>query len=134
MVCSTVAYRVAATPAARTVSRLVNGSLGPAFRRLDGLQSRGSARLHLPCLAARGGATDPRRSCLLLRFTLRERAALEIRHQLARGGHRGHRHEFIPDEAVRVQRGLVCRRHPTELHHLLSPHPAWRHDLPLALP
>jgi hypothetical protein len=131
---STVAYRVAAAPAARTVSRLVNGSLGPAFRRLDGLQSRGSARMHLPCLAARGGTTDPRRSCLLRRVTLRERAALEIRHQLARGGPRGHRHEFLADAAVRVQRGLVCRRHPTELHHRLIPHPSWRHALPLAQP
>src|SRR5882724_5613291 len=134
MVCSTVAYRVAATPAARAVSRLVNGSLCPSFRRLDGLQSHGSARMHLPCLAARGGATDPRRSCPLLRFTLRERAALEICHQPARGGHRGHRYEFIPDEAVRVQRGLVFLRHPTELHHLIIPPPSCRHDLPLALP
>ena len=38
MVCSTVAYRVAATPAARAVSRLVNGALCPSFRRLDDLQ------------------------------------------------------------------------------------------------
>ena len=54
MVCSTIAYRVAATSAARAVSRLVNGSLCPSFRRLNGLQSRGSSRMHLPCLVARG--------------------------------------------------------------------------------
>jgi hypothetical protein len=44
-------------------------------------------------------------SCPLRLVVIRERAALQIGHQPARRGHRGHRHELIADQWVGSNKG-----------------------------